>query len=369
MDKKLLTENTFLFPFTVLPESYYRFISITLPAIKILQIMRPVYKPSWAVGEIQGYPIFRDDNHVKKIQEIYRGYQDYAKIHGEKHLLETLSLAKLDEQWHESRFHLKRVIKEGEESKLSDEWVSILESALLLELARDLDEKDIELDMDLVQIHSLEDKFREALGLDESETEVEDAIRVTAEALPRRSYFGYLVKKRIEAWFRLMSHNPPAKTPILTCITKDVADEVIDPIRTKYEKEKQEKWTATEETIVSMPNVLDYISGADFERSRDRLSDFNRPRFWNTLEAYVNDPEGESTLINLKEMGHTFSQTLNDIFGSMGIVPASFIELSVFYHPCVSCGALETRILKVKNTVFDYAPAPMLIIDERIVED
>lgn len=83
MDKKLLTENTFLFPFTVLPESYYRFISITLPAIKILQIMRPVYKPSWAVGEIQGYPIFRDDNHVKKIQEIYRGYQDYAKIHGE----------------------------------------------------------------------------------------------------------------------------------------------------------------------------------------------------------------------------------------------------------------------------------------------
>ncbi len=365
----MLAQSVFIFPFTILPESYYRFISITFPSVKILRIMRPAYIPEWNSGELEEYPVFLNEEHIRKIQEIYRGYQDYARIHGEKHLLETLSLKRIDSEWEESRLRLRSIIKSGGANEPSDEWVANLESALILELARDLDQKDIELDRDLSHIDMLEDKFRQVLGLDDETgdaAEIDEPIKIVAEALPRRSYFGYLLKKRISSWLRLFLINPPPTPPLLLCITRDILEELTDPFRTKIEREGKE-WTCIEHSIISLPNFLEFIDNDTFKKIRSEIMQFDRISLWNTIDEFLNSPEDQEIGESLKQEGKKLEDFIRStitthITKNFDAVPR--IELSVFYSSEVNLSKIMEYFIRKRPLPGFDVNQPFFVINE-----
>ncbi len=364
----MLAQNTFIFPFTVLPESYYKFVSLILPSVKILRIMRPACIPEWNIGEFEEHPVFLNEEHIRKAQEIYRGYQDYAKIHGEKHLLETLSLKRIDSEWEESRLRLRSIIKSGSTNEPSDEWVANLEAALILELARDLDQKDIELDRDLIHIDILESKFRQALGLDEEEgsAEIEEPIKITAEALPRRSYFGYLLSKRISSWLRLFVLNPTNTPPLLLCVTREIIEELADPFRTRIERDGRE-WIWSEHSIISIPNFLEFIDIDTFKRIRSEVMQFDRTALWNIIDSLVSSPENEEIVESLKREAQKLEAFIKDIITAH--TPKSFdavprIELLAYYSPQLNLSRIIEHFIKKKPLPAFDVNQPFLVINE-----
>ncbi len=363
----MLAQNTFIFPYTILPESFYRFIALALPAVKILRVMRPAYTPIWNSGEFEEYPVFQDQEMIKKIQEIYRGYQEYAKIHGEKHLLETLSLAKEDPFWEESKFHLRTMIKYRDQSEPTDETIANIEAAIIIELARDLDKKDIELDADLLRIDSLENKFREALGLDdETVSELDEPMKITAESLPRRSYFGYLTKKRISSWLRLFLNSPTSFAPFLLCITEDIVEEIFDPIRTKIEKEGHD-WIMKQFNIISIPNVLDLIEKKEFLKIKTEALSFDRVSLWEELNKFLMNPQEEDAFNLLKLHSEKYSLFLRDTikpFCKSFRVDVPSIHLTAIYSPYVSLSEVIKYFTKKEGPWEFDNPMPFLVISE-----
>lgn len=372
----ILSEHLFIFPFTVLPGSFYRFISLVLPSVRMLEVIRPVVVPKWNRGEFQPFRVVHHDETRRKIAEIYRGYQDFAKIHGEKYLLETVSLSKDQEEWGESRLRLRSALKTAEAMEVSDEWVKFLESALIIELARDLDQRDIELDADIERVHILDSEFRKTLGLDETYEEgVDESLNVTAEALPRRSFFGYMTSRRIASWLRLYTTGVEGAnddSPILLCITRNIYEEVIDPIRTRYERQGGE-WSENDVFSITLENVFERMNEEDFEKLRCGVMEWDRHSFWGALEHFLREPENPKMVKIVEDEVARFSTFLRDrirAYAAGGGTFGSALELRSLFCQEVTFSKICSAFLGVKSPTTDKwnKPVPLLIIDERMPE-
>ncbi|SFM67012.1 hypothetical protein [Thermodesulforhabdus norvegica] len=371
-----LFDKIFLFPFTVLPESFYRFASLVLPSVNVLEVLRPPQFPPWNRGELRAFRVIKRDEDRRKIAAIYRGYQDLARVHGEKHLIDTISLLKEHDEWEESRLRLRSAIRTPEENKVSDEWVRFVEAALIMELARDLDERDIELDADLSKVHELESQFRLSLGLEEEfDEDVDDSVRITAEHLPQRSYFGYMIPKRITSWLRLYRQafiGEPLGAPVLLCVTREVVEELVDPLRTKIERAGGE-WKEEFVFNVRVINVFEKMAVEEFEKFRTEVLKYDRRPFWDALARFVDEPELGDVLSELKTEALRFSELLNKSAegrsGSTGFFE-QVLEFGACCYPQVSFQNLSSAFLSPAEEIFvnDDRPLVVLFLDERIVE-
>lgn len=370
-----LLGKIFVFPFVVLPESFYRFLSLVLPSIRLLEVVKPLVLPSWHRGEFGVFRVVGKDEDRRKIAEIYQGYHDFAKVHGEKYLIDTISFLKERDEWEESRLRLRSAIKTPEEGKVSNDWVKFVEAALIMELARDLDERDIELDADLSKVRQLESKFRSSLGLDEEvDEDVDEAVKVTAEHLPRRSYFGYMIGKRIASWLRLYRQaftDEPVDTPLLLCITREVADELVDPVRTRIERTGGE-WQENSVFDVRVPNVFESMSGEEFEKFTSRVLKYDRRPFWYALGRFVDEPSSGEAFSELRDEALKFGEFLQEIFGkavgSSGFM-GQFFEFGALYYPQVAFRDLYSAFLGPEESVSfrQERPLVVLFLDEKIL--
>ncbi|MEJ5301350.1 MAG: hypothetical protein WHS38_10215 [Thermodesulforhabdaceae bacterium] len=348
MAKKTLLEQVFLFPFSHLPDSYYRFLELTLPSMQVLGFIRPPYCPPWDKGMISVHSLSLDQHKMDLLHNIYKGYQEFARIHGEKHILETISLAKVEEELAETRTRLRSALKGYETGSSDPGWNFIVESIIFLELARDLDEKDIEVDNDLFKVKDLEDQFRASLGLesDEDFEDVEEAVRIAAEELPRRSYFGYLTRMRTVQWLRMYFANLSfyvrrchidegritklgKQLPILLCISRDVAEELIDPVRTKEERGGF-TWFPEIITLVDVPNIFEGIRDKRYAEISSSVGS-HIVELWTALQDYIDQPQEHKSLII------DVASRINSIFNQVVAydkpsIPSRF-KLSVIFHP------------------------------------
>ncbi len=119
---------------------------------------------------------------------------------------------------------------------MDDSEKALLEAAIFLEMARDLEEKEIELEAGFNQISSLEGAFREVLGISDEE-ELADAIETLSPPLrSEKAYLSFMLPKRIESWLRLFSNNLPEACPTLVTTSEQVLEELFEPVRVACER-------------------------------------------------------------------------------------------------------------------------------------
>ncbi|MCX7823328.1 MAG: hypothetical protein N2260_07805 [Syntrophobacterales bacterium] len=384
MASKTLLEKIFLFPYSHLPDSYYRFIQLVLPSLHILGFIRSPYCPPWDRGTIATCLLYLDEEKTKLLQNIYKGYQNFAKIHGERHLLETISFARTEEEWSESRLYLRSMLKNPEMIPSDPVWNMVVESIVFLELARELDERDIEMDNDLFKVQELEGLFRSSLGLEAEEdlNEVEESVRLTLEELPRRSYFGYLTKMRAVHWLRIYFSGFPFRVsrcnikkeqvitlgedlPIFLCVSKDSAEELIDPVRTREERSGF-NWSPDVLTLLEVPNVFETMKDDRFYDLNTSLSP-NTVNFWTSLQGYVENSQNRSPLL---EEASKLNESLNQLIARDRVRVPSRFRLSAIFHPSLDILKVWRLIdssgypLMEKSKLLKEGSLPILVFEE-----
>jgi len=388
MKKTTLLEQVFLFPFSHLPDSYYRFLELMLPSMQILGFIKPPYCPPWDRGMIATYSLSLTQDKMDLLRNIYKGYQEFAKIHGERHLLETISLATVEDEWAESRTRLRSVLKTPEAVSSDPMWNLITESIIFLELARDLDERDIEVDNDLFKVKDLEDQFKASLGLESEEDleDVEEAVRIAAEELPRRSYFGYLTRMRMVYWLRVyfarlsfyvrrcQINEGTVVTlgqylPIMLCISRDAAEELMDPVRTKEERNGF-GWSPEVVTLVEVPNVFEGMKDEKFYEISSELGS-HTVDLWTALQDYINQPQQNLVKRRIVEAASKINNVFADIIAHEKPLLPSRFRLSVIYHPSFDVlkawQFLDTsgyKLFKETQDLPEPEALPMLVFEE-----
>jgi|WetSurMetagenome_2_1015567.scaffolds.fasta_scaffold09737_4 hypothetical protein len=225
-----------LFPYTILSESEYRQLSILLPRLSLLQVIRPPAVPNWLHEQVTGWPVIQEPGRLEAITLCLKGYQQFASVHGENSALASLSLDQISRDFAESRFRIQNQLKREDPDGSQDEENSLAEAAILLEMARDLDEKEVELAASLTKIDDLEGEFREILGISD-EDELADANEILSPPLrAEKGYLSFMLPKRIASWLRLFCSVMPEAGPTLVTTSEAVLEELFDPIRAEYER-------------------------------------------------------------------------------------------------------------------------------------
>lgn len=220
-----------LFPYTVLPEREYRQLSLVLPGLSLLQVTRPAAVPDWLVQTVSPWPAVTEQHQIETIGLCLEGYREFAAVHGNDSALTSLSLAQISRDFAESRFQIQTELKKKGTPELSEAEISLIEAAVFLEMARDLDEKELEVEAGLARMDSLEGEFREILGISEDETP-EDALDALSPPLrPEPASLSFMLSKRIQSWLRLLSNHMPAATPVLVTTSETVLTEFFDLFR------------------------------------------------------------------------------------------------------------------------------------------
>jgi hypothetical protein len=222
-----------IFPYTLLSEKEYRQLSLLLPELSILQVLRPPTVPEWLSQMVTGWPAVIGQGQLETIRLCLKGYQEFATVHGEDSVLASLSLDQIARDFSESRLRIQSEIKKASADALGDGDIQVLEAAIFLEMARDLDEKNLEVETGLARMASLEGEFREILGI--SEDEVDDDVMESLSPPLRagQTSLSLMLPKRLESWFRLLFNHMPATCPVLVTTTKQVLEELIERLRGK----------------------------------------------------------------------------------------------------------------------------------------
>lgn len=223
-----------LFPTTTLSRPDTQTLAFLLPRLNVLQAVHPPVFQPWVTDRFTAWSAITDETLREEIRAKWREFQDFAAIHGEKGLLESAARQWFPGEETENRIRIQETLRgEGRWRNDAPTPKSLLvEGALFLEMARDLDEKAMELEDSLARVNSLEDEFRTILGLsdvgelDEAPDALDLPLLGEMEAPP------YRLPQRMASWFRLFEKaaNPP-EAPILVASQKGLLEELAEAAR------------------------------------------------------------------------------------------------------------------------------------------
>lgn len=290
-----MTQNAsqiFLFPHTSLSGRDFRHLALLVPGFSMLQVVRPPSAPEWA--GVSSSPVIEDESQIRRIELYLEGYREFARTHGEGSLLAGLNRLWPDAEL-ESRFGIQHDLKGKPAMELDAEERQILEAAVFLEMARDLDEKETELESDFSEASELEEEFREILGITEDQ-EVEAPIEPLSPPLtPDRTHLSFMLPKRIAFWFRLFFRKPPEVRPILLALIPEAMDVLIDPFRTRA----YPTGTPLDPCQMDLGGIpsLEELPGEEFSALLRRLdTDGMRESWWKSLGALLENLENDQLL-------------------------------------------------------------------------
>ncbi len=219
-----------LFPHMVLSDRQYRHLSLLLPGLSVLQVLHPVAGSEWLSPMLGSWPVITDEKRLEAIRLALKGFHEFAAVHGEESALTSHSLDRIARDFSESRFQIQAEVKRADAKGVDERETRLLEAAVFLEMARELDERELDVAAGLVEMDNLEGEFREILGISPDEA-LEDALETISPPLrPDQTGSSYLLTRRIKAWLRLLSvRKPPAKPVLVT--TEAVVEELLDWVR------------------------------------------------------------------------------------------------------------------------------------------
>ena len=226
-----------LFPHMTLSEGHFRSLSLLIPQLTLLRILREPTLPRWSRDRVLGCSSGLGEARLDQVRHSLKNFQDFSALHEEHSLMASLSREALLRETSESRFVIQSMLREkGADAPDSGEKL-LLEAALFLEMALDLDEKEKDLESDLAQAEGLESEFRDILGIGSGEELDEDLEPMSAPLLPDRGHLAFMLGQRMASWLRLYPgcHDPKSQ-PVFVSVIADVLDELIDRLLAHRER-------------------------------------------------------------------------------------------------------------------------------------
>lgn len=319
-----------LFPYTILSERESRHLSVLLPCLSILQVIRPPAFPTWLQEQVTGCPVITEPDQIETIKRCLKGYQQFAAVHGENSVLASLSLDQIARDFAETRFRIQTQLKKNDVDESEDWETLLLEAAIFLEMARDLDEKEIELEAGLTQIDNLETKFREILGISDEEDSDDAAETLSPPLRAEQAYLSFMLPKRIESWLRLFSNRMPEACPTLVTTAEQVLDELLEPVRAEYER--------TGRTFEPSRIVLGSFPALDGLPLEDFLSLLRNPEasslvvsYWHCLESVFLSPHDVSATEQMSQAADTLQDYLHHYRGEIGLPEGAEMRMELVF--------------------------------------
>jgi hypothetical protein len=320
------TPNYFLFPHMTLSAHDFRNLWIFLPRLSVLEIARLASIPEWAQERFSAWPVLLGEDLSTRIGSCIEGYRTFAQVHGgQGGILGFLSRA--FEEIDEPRYRIEQELRGRCPTDMGPAQKEIVQAALFLEIARELDEKELEIGSSYAHLNAIEQEFRDILGIEDEESDRAET-NLTPALAPDTNGLLYMLPRRIESWFRMLSLQPPESTPIFVGCFPEVIEEALEMIRTGCERDGKQFSAATYllgsiprldglgskqfRTLIEAPEMPDLVSSCrhgleDFIKSaargenpaelqgRGRLLQSAFERFCRKCEA----PEGDRVSLNV----------------------------------------------------------------------
>ena len=323
--------NYFLFPHMTLSEHDFRNLWVFLPRLSVLEIAKQASIPEWAQERFSGWPVLRGGELLAQIGSCVEGYKAFAQVHGGPGgMLGFLSrsLAETDEP----RYRIQEKLRGSCPSDMDPAQKEILQAALFLEIARELDEKELEIASSYADLNAIEQEFHDILGIEDEESDRAET-NLTPALAPDTNGLLYMLPRRIQSWFRMLSLQPPESMPVFVGCFPEVIEEAVEMIRTGCERDGKQFSAPTYllgsiprldglgskqfRTLIEAPGMPDLVSSCrhgleDFIKSTaggenpDELQDKGR-LLQSAFEGFCRKcdaPEGERVSLNVTLVGN-----------------------------------------------------------------
>jgi hypothetical protein len=319
----------FLFPHTIVFKRELRPFFLLLPRMSVFQVLKPPDLPSPVEDRFRAYPVLSDAEEKARVESYLKGYRDYAGLHRGEGFRELLGQERMNEDpLEESRFRIQSILKgkkPSEENMVP--WLR-LEAAVFLELARDLDEKEREVALDFSRASRLEENFQKALGIG-TEEELKEVWNTTdTTEQPEHAHFSVMLPRRMMSWYRLFASQPPQGIPVAVAAVPDVAEELLDPVRTERER-KNQSFEPLERRLMTFPS-LEALSDEDFQALCERLlSEDLLSSYWDRLAQVIHAPESHSTAEALEKEASQMSEQISTFCSERGNLSQKAVQLKL----------------------------------------
>ncbi len=354
--------NYFLFPHMTLSAHDYRNLWIFLPRLSMLEIVRQASIPEWAQERFSRWPVLPGEELSTRIGSCIEGYRTFAQVHGGPGgILGFLSRA-LDET-DEPRYRIQEKLRRSCPPGMGAAQKEIVQAALFLEIARELDEKELEIASSYAHLNAAEQECRDILGIEDEESD-RAATNLTPALAPDTNGLLYMLPRRIESWFRMLSLQPLEGMPIFVACFPEVIEEAVEMIRTGCERDGKEFSAATYllgsiprldglgskqfRTLTEAPGMSELLSSCrhgledfiistargenhDELQGKGRLLQSAFQRFCRKCEA----PEGDQVSLNVTVVENV---SPGDVAGFLGLPPGFEAGAGTPVFLCIAAG-------------------------------
>jgi hypothetical protein len=193
------------FPYTFLDENDLKRLILYFDKIRLLQVF-PDSDPRLpdflhALQMVQFYSPISDPVLLETVGRARKTYDQMGRVHRDVGVLHLLQTFALQEDFEDSRTGLVASIRKAH-PRLSEEELALVNDAVFILFAHQLDQEHAELDLQLERIRGLEAKFHEEVGIGtDEEAEISGATSVLLqESDPPRTQY---IFQRLRAWTRL----------------------------------------------------------------------------------------------------------------------------------------------------------------------
>lgn len=305
----------YLLPHTVVPEANCRQLSLLFPTIQVLQVLESSAIGSCSSQIVARLPALADSDEIERVKMLLKEYHRVGELHEDMALMSTVVRDMVVQDFSESRFGIQAKVRGKAEAGPEEAAILRREAALFLELAGDLDRKELEMGNSLSRVGVLEDQFKKILGVGDSE-ELDEVLDAEAPPLsPGWGHFNYQLKKRIGFWWRLFSGVCPDQPVVWVALFKDVVEELLDPIRTERERDGSH-WSPLQVELARLPS-LESLSADQMGELLQRVRDSGVLGTYQTaLAALVADPTHGGCRQAMQLAAHSLEEWVDSTYES-----------------------------------------------------
>lgn len=318
-----------LFPHMTLSEGHLRSLSLLIPQLSLLRILREPTLPRWSRDRVFECPSGLDQARLAQVRHSFRNFQEFSALHEEHSLMASLSREALFREASESRFAIEGVLREKGASAPEPAEKLVLEAALFLEMALDLDEREKDLESDLVQAEGLESEFRDILGISSGEELDEEIEPMTSPLRPDRGHLSFMLGRRMASWLRLYPGCHDVKSqPVFVSMIADVLDGVIDRLLAHRERAGR-SLQVDAAPLGSLPNLARLPTEIWKTANRKIQEEGLLTELWSRLHEVILDPRDGTRLKACQEEVEVVDGVLRDLCPEGLLGESDRIEISL----------------------------------------
>ncbi len=353
-----------LFPHTIMSENRFRSLSVLLPQLSLFQPVRPAPIPAWGGEQFWNLSALDDEELTRRAGQYLKGLEDMAAVQGTGSVLASIMVQWDKKDVHESRFGIQsRLRGAGSEAPDPEELLRI-ESAVFLELARTLDEREIDLEASLAEAGKLEGKFREILGgVGDGELkdfEIEELTGPGDSPLAAdRSGLPFMLSRRLRDWYRLYATGPVRGPMVPIALNGEVIEEIMESVRNGGGAGRGPGFS---ELSLAVIPALDSLEPRSFLKLHAGLRDASGPlsSYWKEMERAIG--EGGASVSGeggLEAVAGRLREQVEQFLIDEGVSEKKMVELVLVRFENVTHESLWEHFDKLGFDLWEGAFPPM----------